>query len=341
MLVQHAINTRGCNLPPLPRTALGLFTLGPLGVRVFFVISGFLITTLLLSEARRTGSVSLLHFYFRRTLRIFPPFYLYLAVISLLAAAGSLTLQPYDMLHALTYTVNYHRHRAWHIGHAWSLSVEEQFYLLWPALFRWLGDVAAGRALVIYLLLAPVWRMVVALAWPAQQLGIGETFFTTADAIATGCLLALWRPRLLANPAYRRHVDSRWFFALPPALFAVNALGRFAKLDWLVGTTVQNLLIAVLVERLTRETGWMGRALNLRPVVLVGLWSYSVYLWQQVFLNHHDQASWYTAFPQNLGLVVCVAAVSYYVVERPFLLWRERLESRFFVAARPAPSCAA
>jgi peptidoglycan/LPS O-acetylase OafA/YrhL len=239
----------------------------------------------------------------------------------------------------VTYTVNYHRERAWHLGHAWSLSVEEQFYLLWPAVFRGLGPRRSVSVLWWYLLLAPAWRLTIAMLFPEQRLGIGETFFTTADSIATGCLLAILRPQLLVSPRYRNWIDSAWFYAVPPALLAFNALGRFTKLDWLVGTTIQNLLIAAAVERLTRDTGWMARVLGWRPIVLLGLWSYSVYLWQQPFLNRHDQDAWWTAFPFNLAAVLVVAAISYYVVEQPALRVREKLEIKWLPRRRnPAES---
>lgn len=330
VLVAHVVGTRGLRLPDCIVVALGSFQLGPLGVRVFFVISGFLITTLLLNEFRRTGEVSLLRFYFRRTLRIFPPFYLYVAVIAVANGFGRLTLREGDLLHAVTYTINYHRDRAWHLGHAWSLSVEEQFYLLWPALFRWLGPRRSVTLLLAYLAVAPAWRLAVAVFLPEQRLGIGETFFTTADSIASGCLLAIVRPRILESQTYRAWVDSGLFYLIPPAILVVSVLGRFAKLEWLVGATLQNVLIAVAVERLTRDAGWMARALSWRPLVLLGLWSYSVYLWQQPFLYRHDQLSWWTAFPVNLLLALSVAASSYYLVEQPALRYRERLERKCF-----------
>ena len=336
VLLAHLQGTRGLWLPDSADSILRQFELGSLGVRVFFVISGFLITTLILGELRRTGDLSLSRFYFRRTLRIFPPFYLYVAVIAGLLWRGVLTLREGDVLHAVTYTINYHRDRAWHLGHAWSLSVEEQFYLLWPALFRWLGPRRSVGLLAGYLAAAPLWRGMVAVLFPELRLGIGETFFTTADSIAIGCLLALLRPRLMAWAGYRRIVDSGLFYAVAPALLAANALSRFAWPNWLVFMTAQNLLIAVTVERLTRDSGWMARVLAWRPIALLGLWSYSVYLWQQPFLNRHDQDSWWTAFPANLLATLAVAASSYYLVERPALRLRERLEARWFV--RPALS---
>ena len=109
-------------------------SLGDLGVRVFFVISGYLITRLLLAERDKTGTVSLRGFYIRRVYRIFPAFYVFIGVIAALAWAGAITLEPGDLLHALTFSMNHHIVKSWWVGHLWSLSVEEQFYLTWPAL---------------------------------------------------------------------------------------------------------------------------------------------------------------------------------------------------------------
>src|SRR5258708_39850286 len=110
-----------------------------LGVRVFFVISGYLISSLLFADQTRVaaGKTSvgraLGQFYVRRIYRLFPAAYTYVLVIALLVLGGAIVLQPGDLLAAATYTMNYHLPRAWWVGHLWSLSVEEQFYFLWPA----------------------------------------------------------------------------------------------------------------------------------------------------------------------------------------------------------------
>ncbi|MEO7329892.1 MAG: acyltransferase, partial [Minicystis sp.] len=134
VLFGHMAGTRNFAfsfLDRLPTSELANF-----GVRVFFVISGFLITRLLFEEHARSGTVSLRGFYLRRTLRIFPAFYVFVAVVLVLDRLGKITLLPYDALTALTYTMNFHptASRSWQVGHLWSLSVEEQFYLLWPAI---------------------------------------------------------------------------------------------------------------------------------------------------------------------------------------------------------------
>src|SRR5262249_7861489 len=120
---------------PLSEAVGNFWGLGEFGVRVFFVISGFLITGLLMQELARDGRIRLARFYLRRTLRIFPPYYTLLVTLGLASAAGAVTLASHDLTHAATYTSNYYLGRSWFMGHTWSLSVEEQFYLLWPAVF--------------------------------------------------------------------------------------------------------------------------------------------------------------------------------------------------------------
>src|SRR5687767_13667792 len=110
VLISHMIGTRGLFIP----SQVGnIFALGELGVRVFFVISGFLITNILVKEVELTGRINLWKFYLRRTLRIFPPYYVFLAVLIALVALGYLQLDFLDKLHALTYTANYHPARSW------------------------------------------------------------------------------------------------------------------------------------------------------------------------------------------------------------------------------------
>src|SRR5262249_59476597 len=94
---------------------------------------------LLLSEAAATGRIHIGRFYLRRTFRIFPPYYVFILALAVAQLAHWMELAPGDLFHTLTYTSNYHPTRSWYVGHTWSLSVEEQFYLLWPALLVVLG----------------------------------------------------------------------------------------------------------------------------------------------------------------------------------------------------------
>ncbi len=106
------------------------------GVQIFFVISGFLITTLLLRErACYRSTVDLLAFYRRRTFRIFPAAMAYILVVVSVWAAIGRAFQARYVFGALTYTMNYMRKPPWQLRHLWSLGVEEQFYIVWPILF--------------------------------------------------------------------------------------------------------------------------------------------------------------------------------------------------------------
>jgi peptidoglycan/LPS O-acetylase OafA/YrhL len=295
------------------------------GVRVFFVISGYLITSLLLKEEAKTGTVSLRFFYLRRTLRIFPPFYVFVAVVALGAALGWFTLSRYDLLAALTYTTNYHQERGWNLGHAWSLSVEEQFYLLWPFIVKMLGSARASRVALVTVIVCPLLRLGLLMFAPSFRPGIGFTFPTVADQIATGCLLACYGPRLAASPRLVAALRGPAFWCVP-IVAALAAFGPSAKLQCLVWESVSNFGIALLIWRVVNQPeGWAGQVLNARPVVFVGVLSYSLYLWQQPFFNRESTLG-FTRFPLNILAAISLALCSYYIVERPALRLRTRLE---------------
>src|SRR6266545_6905968 len=103
-----------------------IFRLGDFGVNIFFVLSGFLITALLVNEHRRTGRIAIGRFFIRRAFRIFPAAYVFMFTIVTAAALGWVHLQPGEAVFALTYTTNFNTTPGWWFGHTWSLSVEEQ-----------------------------------------------------------------------------------------------------------------------------------------------------------------------------------------------------------------------
>jgi peptidoglycan/LPS O-acetylase OafA/YrhL len=313
VLVSHVAGTQGA--PPLPRG------LGELGVRVFFVISGLLITTLLIEEHRSFGRISLGRFFLRRTFRIFPAFFAFLAGLWVAQHMGWLAFSARDWLHAITYTVNYHAGRPWEMGHLWSLSVEEQFYLLWPALLVAFGMKRGAFYAAALIVLAPILR----LAYLKLGLSDYSMFETAADSIAMGCLLAFCRDRLWEDARWRAMVS------LPAivALFALaHVLGLSTRAGLLAGETVQSFAIALLIERSIRFPARdLGKLLNAAPVMYVGALSYSLYLWQQPFLNRSG-AYEANGFPLNLGLAVACALVCHYAVEKPFLDLRKGIEAR-------------
>lgn len=327
VIISHLIGTRGFFIP---EAAGRVFELGELGVRVFFVISGFLITSILLKEFARTRSVNLPRFYFRRTLRIFPPYYLFLMLLAATQVAGLVSLHSGDLVHALSYTSNYHPQRSWLVGHTWSLAVEEQFYILWPATLLLLRKRRALLVAAAFLLIAPLIRVGIWEAFSSISDGIGQRFETVADSIAAGCLLAGVRDRLHEQEWYRRLLASKAVAVALLMVMAGNGLHDHPLPHFFLGYTLMNVGIVFCLDWcLSNHSGAIGRFLNYKPVVVVGVMSYSIYLWQQVFLDRYSQSP-LCRFPANILLVTIASVLSYLLCERPCLAFRKWLESRIF-----------
>ncbi len=293
--------------------------IGNLGVRVFFVISGFLMTILLEGEFDRSGRISLADFLRRRAFRILPAFGVYVAAIAVLGAAGVLALHPRDLLMSATFTINYDAHRSWYVGHLWSLSVEAQFYVVWAVV-----RVLVGRSRMFWVAVAalgagPASRVAIHVFAPDWRWAIGEAFPTIVDALATGGLLAMLQGPLARSDAYIRLLGSTPLAAAPLTMLALNAAMPHIAFSYLIGQTLLNLLIALIVHRVVLFPGLpAGRLLNAPAVAGLGALSYSLYLWQQPFLNRASPST-LTAFPLNVVLAFAAALLSHCLVERPAL----------------------
>ena len=340
VLLSHLDGTQNFRSPQAIYWATDL---GGLGVRFFFVISGFLITKLLLAEHAKYGKISLTRFYFRRTFRIFPAFYAFLLAIFAAEMLGWITLRPRDLLHSATYTMNYHWNHAWYLGHTWSLAVEEQFYLIWPACLVLLGTRRGMWAAVAVVLAAPAIRVGTWVFLPAMRPGIGVSFETVADALAAGCLLAALQNSLDEHPklAWLRQIAQKASFGLLPIIVMIFAYTEgYISVSYTVGNTIMNVSIALIIWRcVTYYEGRVGRLLNGRAISYFGQLSYSLYLWQQPFINRKSKAL-ICAFPLNITATVAASLLSYYLVERPFLNLRARIENCFSPRQPLAPATA-
>lgn len=321
VMLGHVSGTQG-----FVRIDLGVGDYAHLGVLIFFVISGFLITRLLLSELSKNGYVSLDLFYARRALRLFPASYAFIGCVCLLWLAGIVHLHATDIWHAVTYTVNFLPGRSWQVGHLWSLSVEEQFYLFWPCTFVILGSRRAGWVSVGVILFGPVARTG---AWlflrgtPYRDL---EMFPMVADSLAMGCLLAKVSNWLEAKNSYMQLFRPAYSAGLVALVLLINRYQGYTLVE-VFGTSVINASLAILIHRSVYcSRDWIGPFLNWKPIVFVGLLSYSLYLWQQLFLNRNSVA-WVNAFPQNLFFASVAALGSYFLLEKPLLQLRHRLRA--------------
>jgi len=306
---------------------------GNLGVRIFFVISGFLITFLLLAERERTGTISIRDFYVRRIFRILPAYVVFLLVMLAVLPTGWLVLHKVDFLPSAAFFSDYETPTD-ALGHTWSLSVEEQFYLLWPGAIVLLGLRRAVYACIALLLIAPTFRMLVDLSlWPEPPM---RGFECVADALACGCILAVARERLWNNPLYRRLVSSPYLVLIPLAtlLFMAVTIVRARILYHTIGMPILNFSIVMMLDRYMRfpDTTRTGRWLNWAPIAWLGTISFSLYLWQEPM----SCVTGHLPLTVKVLGALALAVASRYFVELPFLALRRRLSVRASVLASDA-----
>jgi peptidoglycan/LPS O-acetylase OafA/YrhL len=221
--------------------------------------------------------------------------------------------------------MDFMHNRPWDLLHLWSLAVEEQFYLLWPAalvlFWNQKEKIAIGAILA-----APLFRVVFRFG---GMHGIMQYAFPCVeDALAAGCLLAMYRDRIPT-----RRVD-RWIVPIVILVLAVNQFQfPFGVYPMLLQTS-RNLCIALVVDHCIRKE---YRVLNWAPVVWLGWISYSLYLWQMPFLSPAGMVNprhmWFD-FPYNLGFALVAGCASYYLVEQPVLRLRDRVFRKPYAAAK-------
>jgi len=307
------------------------FRNGGLGVGMFFVISGFLITHLLLKEQNKSGSIDLKRFYLRRTFRIFPPFYVYILVVSILGLLHLMQIHIMDVIAAGTYTWNYDFFPGSYIlGHCWSLSLEEQFYLLWPFFIVHLSKSKAIKLSIAIIVASPFIRIVMYFLVPGSREHMDMMLHTHLDTIMTGCLLSL-----LIDAGYGEKIKVRlthWSVPIVSFLFLMFVdvpasdywRGRY---EMTMGISLENVaLVAILIFAIFRHQSLLGRFLNMKWLSHLGVISYSLYLWQQLFSGPYTRF-----FPLNLLFIFLCAEASYFLVERPSFRLRDKVQQWLMV----------
>ena len=326
---------------------LGLFPGGFLGVDVFFVISGFLITTLLLREQGMTGRIDVVAFWRRRARRLLPALYLVLAgvvVVSVAAVPDAVARLRTDVLAALAYVTNWYLvfdHQSYFeaigrpslLRHLWSLAVEEQFYLLWPIVLAVALVVVRRRgALVLTVLIAAA-----SVAWTAILFdpdGDPSRVYYGTDTrlfgLLTGAALAFaWSSRLLGprragGPAGSRihWTDAVAVAGLVTLAWAVWAVDEYDPALYPWGSLAVALVTAAVIAAVTHPAGRMGRVLDVAPLRWIGRRSYGIYLWHwPVFVLTRPGLDLSMPPAATLALRVSatlvLAALSYRFVEVP------------------------
>lgn len=287
------------------------FGAGFFGVDVFFVLSGYLITQILVAEHERTGRIDLTRFYVRRLRRLYPAMLAMLGVFLLIAPFLFVHDAYADHLRDAGMSVLYLADYARTLGmppmvldHMWSLSVEEHFYLAWPLLLigllrlprRWAAASIAGLFVAVTL-----WRYA---SIPDVGWKVYHRFDTHSSGLFLGCLLGLLRARL---PGY--------FAWLGLALLALAPLEFAHKTEYTMayGFTFAEIAAALIV---TAQPKWLGWS----PLAWLGRMSYGTYLWHYLFMRiaRDAELGWEWNFAVSLAGGVAMAALSYYTIEAYF-----------------------
>jgi peptidoglycan/LPS O-acetylase OafA/YrhL len=306
------------------------------GVLTFFVMSGFLITWMLLNEAEKYGSISIPRFYMRRVLRIFPAFYVFMLVqyLAQLAIKGrpSPTVVG-DYLSALTYTSNYRFALMPHIDHAvwhsWALSTEEQFYLLWPLLLvTFLKDLRKLSYVLVGLIITiDVYRMVLFFRFHVSEKWLSFTFDCRVDHLLVGCLLAVLLKRGALQKFWTWTTATVWPSIATFALIVVSIWLSFQyqyPYRYAVGYVIDPLLTAVFVlQVMVLGHTWVWGWLNWSITRSLGRISYSVFLYHMlafhvVTLLLGNRSLWILVPATILG-ASAIGVASFNLVERKFL----------------------
>jgi peptidoglycan/LPS O-acetylase OafA/YrhL len=308
--------------------------LGFVGVGLFFALSGYLITSLLLDEREVHGGVSLSRFYLRRAARLLPALVLVVLTCDVLFVAFDDTAPVRGSVFALTYFANYVQvlrpQSMPGFGPTWTLAVEEHFYIVWPLAMLFVLTRYRMRTVLLFTLVACVaalgWRAI--LAAESIRLSLLETgSFERADALLYGCAAAIavrigWRP-------------SKWMLAV--AIVGVIAVTDVSETysTAVFGHALLAIAAAVTVVALDyAPITWIRRLLSTRAIVTVGVLSYGIYLWHGPLMRLANDAGLRgQAWAAVAGFVaVGAAALSHRYVEAPIRAWARR---RGTVAAAP------
>ena len=316
---------------------------GFLGVDIFFVLSGFLITRLLVEEWELTGGIHLGRFYMRRALRLFPALFL---LLLLMLPFVPRTWTVYSLLYVTNWGILAGKLGSCAIMQLWSLSVEEQFYLLWPPLLLGLLALRTPRRVigVVVALLAAVSAGYKIVAW--HSIDSWSRFYfgsdARADELLIGCGLALflsWSP-VAQRSWFRRAVQ----VATIPALLWLGYLIVASAVYWRLlyqqaGLTLAALATAIVITQcLIAPVPGVRTFLAWRPMVVIGRMSYGVYLWHApvAWLTDARHYDWVPIMSRPVQFIVrvvltfAIAGASYRFLEQPLL----RLKRRFSTAER-------
>lgn len=330
----------------LSHAGLGGIVPGGFGVSVFFLLSGFLITTLLRTEFARYRRISLRNFYLRRVLRILPPLYVALALAMVLCSSGrGAPGIPFAGTLAQALQVsNYYEIYATNVltmpgsGVLWSLAVEEHFYLVFPLLYVWMSSrFSVYRQSLILLALcaaALAWRCLLHFHFHANSIRTYYATDTRFDSILFGCIFAIIANPVLRDPLHGWFLrQMRWLLPLCAAVLLGTFLVREAGFRETSRYTLQALaLIPLFIAAIHYQKSWPVLCLNLPFVRFLGVLSYTLYLCHSMIMECVTRvwtANGFVTGAVSLAGAVAFATLVHYWIERPCTKIRRHLSKVF------------
>ena len=302
---------------------------GATGVGIFFALSGFLITSLLVAERQKSGRIRLESFYTRRVFRIVPPVIVFLAALLCLRELNVLPVTGLQLASSLFLFRNYLPSdwgAGWYTGHFWSLMVEEHFYLVWPLLL--IATRANLKVLTGIALSVAAWRAVslhyhlLAGPWAPGRTDI------RIDALLWGCILAI----VFTRPELRERLKraaTGWVMLLLVAIDVVSNV-LHGQHDYSFYEPV--ILALLVIWPILHPDSALRRLLDLAPLRFVGRVSYSLYIWQQMWMLFPGAPTPFhrlQTFPLNVAMAFCCGIASYYAIEKPFIHLGRRFIASF------------
>lgn len=301
---------------------------GNFGVQVFFVLSGFLISHILLHERSQTGSINLKNFFIRRFLRLVPPLLVFFLLLGIAISQGYLSHTSDSVLYAVFYIYNFVPRElySFEMGHFWSLGVEEQFYLFWPFT---LTIVKRVNLLVIFLCLLILLCSILTLI--THRFSLDQVYFISRWFIPASCPILIGCLGAVFNHYNRQYLQKLLSFnwLIIPLIFVMYSFSLYAPIALIpLGISVRSVAILLFILKIyhSQQRKWV-QALEFAPLSYIGIISYGIYVYQGFFLRTGGGSDvWFQLFPVNILFTLVIAVISYELIEKQALKLKQKFK---------------
>lgn len=300
---------------------------GGIGVRIFFSISGYLITTILLREYKTNGFINFKNFFARRFIRLLPPLIVFYSAIVILMGLDYLKPSAMAVLFSVFYLYNFvpNTYYTGELGHTWSLALEEQFYLIWPFAIHFLFKRKLLNAFIFTLLGLSAFALFEYKNHDfLRYFKAARWFIPAVTPVLIGSYFAILnykRDGLLKSSNSLLVLSVALVLYLSPLYLPTY----FLRTSIFFQSTGISLLLVWIVNH---QSSIVTKILDNKPLTYIGKISYGLYVYQGLFLRTGPGGTlWIQQFPQNIILTVCAAIISYHFLEKPILKLKKRFSN--------------